>query len=107
MDLSVLATTDPGVVLAMSSGDGDASNLGLVLLLAGPVFYGLMYLRYRNSDKRHRHESETRAEMHDLKVRDDRIKSIKGVSNSRMRGANNSEVRGARRGLTGTLGLGD
>ena len=107
MDLSVLATTDPGVVLAMSSGDGDASNLGLVLLLAGPVFYGLMYLRYRNSDKRHRHESETRAEMHDLKVRDDRIKSIKGVSNSRMRGANNNEVRGARRGITQTLGLGD
>ncbi|WP_250446991.1 hypothetical protein [Actinotalea sp. C106] len=109
MDLSVLADAATGISFTIGTGNGggDGSNFGLLLLLAGPVFYGLMYLRYRNSDKRHRHESETRAKMHDMKVRDDRIKSLKGVSNSRMRGANNNEVRGARRGITETLGLGD
>ncbi len=104
MDLSVLATSTPVVLASIGSGDGEGGSIGLLLLLSGFVFYGLMYLRYRNTDKRHRHESETRAEIHDVRALDQFHRSLKGVSNSRMRGANNREVRGARRGITQTLG---
>lgn len=97
-DLSVLASSAADLVLATSS-DEDGSSFGLLFLLSGVVFYVLVWLRYRNVDKRHHHERETRAEMHDLRSDDRLVGSVKGVSNRRMTGANNTEVRGARRGV--------
>lgn len=85
-------------VLADSGGGDDASGLAFVLLCSGFVFYGIVYLRYRNTDKRHGHESETEASMHDVRVEDRFTRSLKGVSHSRMKGANHRDVRGARRG---------
>jgi len=94
MILDMSALTSAGEVLAVGS-DGDASDFGLLFLLSGFVFYALMFLRYRNIDKRHRHESETRASLHDVRASDTFHRSLKGVSNRRMDGANNEEVRGA------------
>jgi hypothetical protein len=102
MDLHVLATQ----ILASGSSDSDATSWAWLLLLSGPVFYGLMYLRYRNADKRHKHESETRATLHDVRAADQFHRSLTGLSNSRMQGANNHAVRGAQGpgGIPGMLG---
>lgn len=96
---SVLA----GQVLAAGSSDGDGTSIGWVFLLSGFLFYGLMYARYRNTDKRHRHESETRASLHDVRAIDEYRRSLKGVSNRRMKGANNDEVRAATRTVLDSL----
>lgn len=93
-------------VLASGSSDGDATSWAWFLLLAGPIFYAAMFVRYRNTDKRHKHESETRATMHDVRGSDQYHRSLKGVSHSSMKGANNEEVRGARTGIARSLGLG-
>lgn len=96
LDLSVLATTATQV-LAESSSSDDGGSLAFLALLAGPLFYGLIYLRYRNTDKRHKHESETEASLHNLREDDRYHRALRGVSNSKMQDANNHEVRGSRR----------
>jgi len=82
------------VLAASGSSDEDARGFGLLFLLAGPVFYGIIYMRYRNSDKRHRHEAETEAATHEMRVSDTFVQSRKGLSNSKMQGANHNDVRG-------------
>ncbi len=81
-------------VLAADGGDEDGRGLGLLFLLAGPVFYGIIYMRYRNSDKRHHHESETEATALEMREDDAFVQSRKGLSNSSMQGANHTAVRG-------------
>lgn len=95
LDLALRAT----VILAESSSDSDGRGVGLLFLLSGFVFYGAMYLRYRNSDKRHRHESETEATMLDVRAVDNHVQTLKGVKNATLRGANNTAVRGRSTGL--------
>jgi len=88
--------SESGQVFAAGSSDDDSGGLGLVFLLSGFIFYSAIYLRYRNTDKRHSHESETEATMVNLQETDNFIQSKKGLTNSRMSGANNKSVRGAR-----------
>lgn len=92
MHIDVLAVT--GQVLAGGSSDDDGS-IGWVFFLAGFVYYGFMYMRYRNSDKRHRHELETEATLANVQAADEYAGSLKGVSHAKMRGANNRHVEGA------------
>lgn len=92
-----------GDVLASGSDDGDFP-LGLLLLLAGPIFYAFVFFRYRNADKRHSHESETDAKMLNVQVADERAGSITGAKSSRMQGSNNRTVRGAQQGF-GNIGV--
>lgn len=94
--LDAFGTLDGSMVLA-SGGDseGDIRYLGLLLLLSGFIFYGVVYLRYRNTDKRHRHESETEARMLEVRAADHHVDTKKGVRHSRMKGANNGDVRGS------------
>lgn len=97
MSVTVLGMIGPlgqVVVASSDSSSGDARAFGLLFFASGFVFYGFMYLRYRNSDKRHRHEAETEARMVDVKAWDQHVDTKKGVSHSRMKGANNTEVRG-------------
>lgn len=96
--VGVLGVLDDPMILASSGDEGDIRYLGLILLFSGFLFYGIMYMRYRNSDKRHKHESETEATMLDVRASDHQINTLKGVSNARLKGANNREVRGAGNG---------
>lgn len=89
--LSLVASS--GHILAES--DSDSTPLPYLLFLSGFVFYGYVFLRYRNADKRHRHEKETEAELHNVLVRDDYVRTLKGLSNSKMQGANHTSVRGS------------
>ena len=63
-----------------------------LLFLAGVLYYGFIYLRYRNTNARHRHESETNATMENVLQSDVFNKKLTGLSNSKMNGANNFSV---------------
>lgn len=92
MTLHLLSQT---ILASGDSSSGDPRLFGLLFFLSGFLFYGLMYARYRNSDKRHRHEAETEARMVDVRAWDQHVDTQKGVKHSKMKGANNHEVRGA------------
>lgn len=86
-----------GYITAATNSEDDGGNIGLLFLLSGPIFYALIYFRYRNVDKRHKHESETEATMWNMQEHDRFLESKKGLSQPEMAGANNKDVRGARR----------
>ncbi|GEN80531.1 hypothetical protein [Actinotalea fermentans] len=92
MNLELLGQT---IVASSDSSSGDPRMFGLLLFASGFVFYGLMYLRYRNSDKHHHHERETEARIVDVRAWDQHVETKKGVKHSKMKGANNDEVRGS------------
>ncbi|UZN04281.1 hypothetical protein [Cellulomonas sp. S1-8] len=81
------------VLASSGGGDGSGKAILLALLLAGPLFYGWVHLRYRNTDKRHHHESETRSQMLDVQAQDTHIGSRTGLTSARMKGANSRKVR--------------
>lgn len=96
-DLGVLATTASHVIAATDTSDDNGVNFALVFLLSGFIFYGYVFFRYRNADKRHHHESETEANLHNVRQEDRHVKTLTGLSNSQMSGANNHDVRGSLR----------
>ena len=65
-----------------------------IFLLSGFIYFFIMYLRYRNSNKRHHHEIETKKNMFNLRKFDNLIKHQKGLTDSKMKGANNTKVNG-------------
>ncbi len=65
-----------------------------IFLLAGFIYFFIMYVRYRNSNARHHHETETKKKIFNLRKVDNLIKHEKGLSNSRITGANNTKVSG-------------
>ena len=65
-----------------------------IFLLAGIIYFFINYNRYRNSDARHHHETETKKNMFNLRKVDNLIKHEKGLSNSKITGANNTKVSG-------------
>lgn len=90
---AVFTSADP--FLYAASSDSDIGSLPLLLLLSGFLFYGYIFMRYRNADKRHRHERETEAETHNVERYDKYVRTRRGLSNRRMSGANNKRVDGA------------
>ena len=50
--------------------------------------------KYRNMDKRHKHESETKSTVDNLKKSDVFREHRKGLSNSRIAGQNDSDIKG-------------
>ncbi len=84
-------------VLADSSDD-DSAGWAAIFLVAGFAFYSFMYLKYRNTDKRHHHETETQASKANVQGAETFVESRKKLKNARMKDANDQEVRGARAG---------
>lgn len=78
-----------------STSDGEDGGFAYIFLAAGFIFYGVMYLRYRNTDKRHHHESETLTEKVDLQQKDELVGRKKGLKRSSIEGQNHRAVRGA------------
>ena len=79
-------------MLFLSSNSDD--DWPWIFLLAGFVYYAIIYGRYRNKGARHTHEKETKNNMTNLRKEDVFIKSKKRLSNSVMDGANNTRVSG-------------
>ena len=63
-----------------------------VMLIGGPAFFALMYMRYRNSDARHEHETETKSTSKNMRTVDEYVKQLKGLSDSSMYDANNKNI---------------
>lgn len=95
MTNGVVGVLGQTILASSDSSSSDPRIFGLLFFLSGFLFYGFMYLRYRNSDKRHHHEAETEARMVDVRAWDQQVDTKRGVSNAKMKGANNHEVRGA------------
>lgn len=86
-----------GIILFIfvpTSSDDDSNGYFLLLMLAGFIFYGAMYLRYRNSDARHVYEEETKKQVLNMKKADDLVEHKKNLPNSRMNGSNESKLDG-------------
>ena len=71
-------------------------------LIAGIIYFIVIYSKYRNTGARHKYETETKKEIFNLRKIDDFIKHERGLSNSRMNGANNNSVNGSSMSATGT-----
>lgn len=102
-------STAAGPMLATASSN-DGGSIGLLLFLSGFVFYGFMYLRYRNTNKRHMHAKETTAEIDNVRVADNFVARRTRLRNRRIQGANERQIEGAQNtGLGAGLGaaLGD
>lgn len=82
----------------MSSADSDdgmkVALLGLAGFTPGFIFYWLKLTKYRNLDKRHKHEAETRSDVKNLKKTDNLIENRKGLRNSRIENENGRRVTG-------------
>lgn len=88
----------------MASSGGDVGSIGLLFFLSGFVFYGLMFLRYRNTNKRHMHAKETEATTDNMQVADNYRGERKRLKNKRIDGANERQVEGAQStGMVSTL----
>ncbi len=77
--------------------DTDDDNpwwLGLAGLTPGFIFYWIKMSKYRNMDKRHKHEADTKSEVKNMKQSDNLRERRKGLSNSRIAGQNDSVVKG-------------
>ena len=65
-----------------------------LFLLAGIIYFFIIYMKYRNSNARHHYETETMKKMFNLRKTDNFIKHEKGLTNSRIQGANNTTLSG-------------
>ena len=73
-------------------------DIRYAFLLAGFIFFGIMFARYRNADARHTYEKDTKKEMNNLQKVDKFIKSKKGLTSATMDCANNKIVKGTKLG---------
>ena len=87
-------------IFAMLFIDWDYSWLFLSL---GLIFYLAMYFRYRNSNARHKYETETKKKVSNLRRVDQYIKTLYGLTNSSMIGANNRRLGGKNINLNSIL----
>lgn len=99
MTSAALATLNDHVLASSGDSEGGIGMVGLLFFLSGFAFYAVMYLRYRNSNKRNLHESETEATLLNMKTTDVLVKNMKGLKNRSMKGANNNDVRGSKNTL--------
>jgi len=61
-------------------------------LLAGVIYYFIMYKKYRNNDARHAYEVETKKKISNVQTVDNYITHRKGLSNAKISGANNTSI---------------
>lgn len=76
----------------LASVSSSSSSTPLFLLAAGPAaaggVYWLIYRFYRNTDKTHQFESETRVDAQPVRGSDHRIRTIRATTESSISGAN-------------------
>jgi len=70
----------------------EATFVPLALLASGFVFYSYYYRKYRNTDARFKHETDTRTTISNVVKGDKFVKHLTRLSDARMGGANNLDV---------------
>jgi hypothetical protein len=97
-------------LLALFDDTSGAFYVGCALFLAGPIFFGITYARYRNRGERHYHERETPVRVDNLQVYDNYQRQLTAQRSRTIAGANGDQVRGtlvkggSLESLTGSLG---
>ncbi|MDR3053288.1 MAG: hypothetical protein LBU48_05460 [Coriobacteriales bacterium] len=104
----------PSLLLGSSSDGYGYHLIPLVLCFSGFIFYIAVYLRYRNTDKRHHHEHETTTNIAHLQQYDQLVKHRTKLRTATMQDSNDSRIEGALsggsdlpaslKGLAGTIG---
>jgi len=84
--------TVAGLFLAFFAFDEPEAMAALALLLSGFLYYSYYYMKYRNTRARFEHEKDAKSTISNVTRRDQLIKRLNGLSNSRMRDANNMDV---------------
>ena len=82
------------VLFMFADSDEEGTSFILLLLTGGFIFYGLMYLRYRNKDARHKYEKDTNYNIENIKRVDELKENLHGLRNSYMNDANNNKIEG-------------
>jgi len=80
------------VVIMFYLGFDEESFAGLILFGLGPLFFWLVYSKYRNQDARFEHESSADARMGNLQTSDDFVESIEGTTREETTGRNDDVV---------------
>ena len=75
-------------------GSQGLSIICYIMLIIGPIYYGVKSSKYRNASARHTYEKETKQEITNVKSVDNLLKHKKDLSNSSMTGANNNKLEG-------------
>jgi len=84
-----------GILLFLATDSDEDSNVFFLALLAsGFIFYGAMYLRYRNQDARHTYEKETKKEIDNMQRDDTFIEHRKKLKSPFMEGRNDNKLEG-------------
>jgi hypothetical protein len=110
LNMSAVAGLFSAIAEAISDDSDNAFYLGAILFLAGPIFFGVTYMRYRNRGARHYHERETPVNMENLQVYDNFASRLLEQRSSTIPGANGQQVNGslvkdgALESMTGALG---
>ena len=101
--ISILVELFSGI-FAFFMARGTEKDWPWILLLAGVIYFAVIYGKYRNQGARHTYEKETKTSVTNLRKVDNFVKKEKGLSNSKMKNANNTKVSGvANKGLVGNL----
>lgn len=61
-------------------------------LLAGVIYFFIMFRKYRNDNARHQYEVETKRQIMNLRNVDNFVKRETGLTNAKIQGANNTSV---------------
>jgi hypothetical protein len=81
-------------LLALFDDTESAFYVGAALFLAGPLFFGITYARYRNRGERHYHEQETPVRIENLQVYDNFARHLTEQRSRTISGANSQQVKG-------------
>ena len=72
--------------------DTEIAYAGLAFALSGFLYFYYYYKKYRNTNARFGHETDTKTTMDNVKKSDVLVKQLTRLRNRRMNGANNSDV---------------
>ena len=101
--VSLMAALPAGATMHLAEAGSDDSGPSLLLLLVlGPIAYGVIYMIYRNPAARHKYESETDVKIDHLEQVDQLIEQRKKTRDAQLPGANSTQLRGNR--LSGKTG---
>ena len=93
VSLTIILTVILGLVALVTAPLIDSDSTW-ILMAGGPLFFAWIYFRYRNTNARHIHETETITRLSNLQKVDTFVKKRTGVSHSSTPGANNKNVEG-------------
>ena len=93
--VSILSGIDPAMLSLAFAGVEGGELAVFIILLAGPVYFAIIYGRYRNKGKRHIHEKETPVRMSNLQSYDQFYEHLVRQRSGTLRGANYKRVEGS------------